>query len=152
MKKKVVLAFSALFLLAACNQEAKASSDNKAAEAKAPVAQVAQPVAKTEPAAQPAVAKIENVDWTKAIEMGKSGAMFVDVRSSAEVADGMIEGALNIPHNEVAYRLAELPKDRDLLIYCRSGKRSMMASEVLVKNGYTRVFNVVGGFLAYPGN
>ena len=47
---------------------------------------------------------------------------------------------------------ASCPKDKDLLIFCRSGKRSMAVSNLLIQNGYERVFNVVGGFMAFPKN
>ena len=82
--------------------------------------------------------------------MSKAGAMLIDVRTPAEVAEGMAPGAINIPLQEIQQRLAEFPKDKDLLIYCRSGKRSMAASNFLIENGYEKVFNVVGGFLAFP--
>lgn len=147
MNKLMAFAFAGMFLVAGCNE-------NKAAEKTPEAAPVQQaPVAKVAPAAAPvaaAPAKIENVDWAKALEMNKSGALLVDVRTPGEVAEGMVEGAVNIPLQEMTHRLAEFPKDRDLLIYCRSGKRSMAASNFLVENGYTRVFNVVGGYLAFP--
>jgi rhodanese-related sulfurtransferase len=60
------------------------------------------------------------------------------------------ESAVNIPLQEMPQRLSEFPKDKDLLIYCRSGKRSMAASKFLVENGYTRVFNIDGGIMALP--
>ncbi len=148
MKKLYAMLICAAFVAAGCEE-------NKTAEQKAPVAVAAPAKAAAAPAETPAPAavapaQIENVDWAKAIEMNKAGALFVDVRTPGEVAEGMVEGAVNIPLQEIAHRLAEFPKDRDLLIYCRSGKRSMAASNFLVDNGYTRVFNVVGGFLAYP--
>ena len=91
------------------------------------------------------------MDWQKAFEMHKAGAVLIDVRTPAEVAKGMAAAtAINIPLQEMPQRLSEFPKDKDLLIYCRSGKRSMAASKFLVENGYTRVFNVEGGILALP--
>ena len=83
--------------------------------------------------------------------MHKAGAVLIDVRTPAEVAKGMAsESAVNIPLQEMPQRLSEFPKDKDLLIYCRSGKRSMAASKFLVENGYTRVFNIDGGIMALP--
>ena len=113
--------------------------------------QQAQTVAPAEPAAPAAPqATIVNVDWNKALEMQKAGAFLVDVRTPAEVAEGMAPGAANIPLQEITQRLAEFPKDKDVVVYCRSGKRSMAASQFLIDNGYEHVFNVVGGFLAFP--
>ncbi len=56
-----------------------------------------------------------------------------------------------IPYNEIANRLNELPQDKNakILVYCRSGGMSAIASDVLVKNGYTNVFNLSGGKNAY---
>jgi rhodanese-related sulfurtransferase len=46
--------------------------------------------------------------------------------------------------------MGELAKDKDLLIYCRSGRRSDAATRILMEQGYDRVYNVLGGYLAYP--
>lgn len=144
--KMIFAALGVAMILTGCNEQ-KVEAKVEAAPAAKPA--VAAPAPAPAPAAE-APAKIENVDWAKAMEMNKAGAVFIDVRTPGEVAEGMVEGAVNIPLQEITHRLAEFPKDKDLLIYCRSGKRSMAASNFLVQNGYTRVFNVVGGFLAYP--
>lgn len=93
------------------------------------------------------------ISWEKAIEMSKSKkskAIFVDVRTPEEVAQGTVDGSLNIPLQQIQTRYNELPKDKDLLIFCRSGRRSQAASEFLTQQGYTKVYNVDGGFLAAP--
>ena len=92
------------------------------------------------------------ISWEKAFEMNKSkkGALFVDVRTPQEVAEGTIPGAVNIPLQQIQQRYAELPKDKDLLVFCRSGKRSRAASEFLTSVGYTKIYNVDGGILAAP--
>jgi len=152
MKKIYALLICAAFAVAGCEENKPAAKQESAAVAAPAKAAVEAPVQAAAPAVATAAApaQIENVDWAKAIEMNKAGALFVDVRTPGEVAEGMVEGAVNIPLQEIQHRIAEFPKDRDLLIYCRSGKRSMAASNFLIDNGYTRVFNVVGGFLAYP--
>lgn len=93
------------------------------------------------------------ISWEKAIEMSKdkkAKAIFVDVRTPKEVAQGTVTGSLNIPLQQIQNRYAELPKDKNLLVFCRSGKRSRAASEFLAQQGYTKVYNVDGGFLAAP--
>ena len=128
--------------VAACesSEEQKAQAAVKKVEAVQPAAVVEQKVA-----------TITTIDWQKALDMHKAGAVLIDVRTPAEVAKGMAAAtAINIPLQEMPQRLSEFPKDKDLLIYCRSGKRSMAASKFLVENGYTRVFNVEGGILALP--
>jgi len=154
MKKMIGLAFCTAFLVAGCNETPKQETATVEKKAPAAVAAVAPatPAQSVEaaPAAEAPKATITDIDWNKALEMSKAGAVLIDVRTPAEVAEGMAPGAINIPLQEIQQRLSEFPKDRDLLIYCRSGKRSMAASNFLIENGYDKVFNVVGGFLAFP--
>lgn len=142
MNKLLAISFCAMLLATACesSEEQKAQVAVKKVEAVQPAAVVEQKVA-----------TITTIDWQKALDMHKAGAVLIDVRTPAEVAKGMAAAtAINIPLQEMPQRLSEFPKDKDLLIYCRSGKRSMAASKFLVENGYTRVFNVEGGILALP--
>ena len=143
MNKFLAISFCAMMLATACN-----SSEEPKTQTVAQKVEVAQPAAAV---AEQNVATITTVDWNKAFEMNKAGAVLIDVRTPAEVAKGMAAAtAINIPLQEMPQRLGEFPKDKDLLIYCRSGKRSMAASKFLVEKGFTRVFNVEGGILALP--
>lgn len=155
MKKMFLMAVAAMFLMVGCNEAeaGKAETQKPVAQAVSVAPAAVQATAAPAPAAPVAEAPkatIENIDWAKALEMQKAGGYLVDVRTPGEVAEGMAPGAVNIPLQEISHRLAEFPKDKDLLIYCRSGKRSMAASQFLIENGYEKVFNVVGGFLAFP--
>ena len=141
MKKLFGLLLCSVFMLAGCN-EAKAEKK----EAPAPQPAAAAPA----PAPEAPKAQITNIDWAKALEMQQAGGVLIDVRTPGEVAEGTAPGSINIPLQEAEQRLAEFPKDKDLLIFCRSGKRSMAVSNFLIQNGYERVFNVVGGFMAFP--
>ena len=143
MNKLLAISFCAMLLTTACN-----SSEEPKPQTVAKKAEVVQPAAAV--AEQP-VATVTTIDWNKALEMSKAGAVLVDVRTPAEVEKGKASPvAINIPLQEIPQRLSEFPKDKDLLIYCRSGKRSMAASKFLVENGYTRVFNIDGGIMALP--
>ena len=143
MNKLLAFSFCAMMLATACN-----SSEEPKPQTVAKKAEVVQPAAAV--AEQPA-ATVTTIDWNKALEMSKAGAVLVDVRTPAEVEKGKASPvAINIPLQEIPQRLSEFPKDKDLLIYCRSGKRSMAASKFLVENGYTRVFNIDGGIMALP--
>ncbi|NDJ51555.1 MAG: rhodanese-like domain-containing protein [Chloroflexi bacterium] len=62
--------------------------------------------------------------------------ILVDVRTPEEVADGYIDGAINIPVDELEARLSELPDDAPVVVYCRSGNRSARAANILASNGY----------------
>lgn len=75
----------------------------------------------------------------------QKGALIVDVRSASEFAEGHYPGAVNVPVEEVERRLAEFgaDKNRTIVVYCRSGRRSGMAQQILQKNGYAHVLNGV---------
>jgi len=76
----------------------------------------------------------------------------LDVRTPEEYAAGHVPGAVNISHEQLAARLAEVPKDKDVVLYCRSGKRAGMAADVLQANGYTRLSHLEGDMLAWSAN
>ncbi|MCA9493882.1 MAG: rhodanese-like domain-containing protein [Myxococcales bacterium] len=63
------------------------------------------------------------------------GAVVVDVRSAAEFASGHVAGALNIPVDQIAARMGELPADKTVIVYCRSGARSAAAARTLTSAG-----------------
>lgn len=75
-----------------------------------------------------------------------AGALLLDVRSPGEYAQGHIEGALNLPHIELAARLSEIDanKDRPVVVYCAAGVRAEEAKQVLVNAGYKQVYNARG--------
>ena len=77
----------------------------------------------------------------KALMDSESGYIILDARTQEEYDEGHIPGAILIPEYEIADRAEkELPdKDQLILIYCRSGRRSKIAAEELVKLGYTNV-------------
>ncbi len=74
-------------------------------------------------------------------ELRQNGAVFVDVRSAAEFASGNAPGSINIPLNELPSRLVELPKGRDVVVFCASGSRSGMAKMMLKAKGFHNVHN-----------
>lgn len=75
-------------------------------------------------------------------ELKKNGAIFVDVRSAAEFANGNAPGTINIPLQELGSRLGEIPKSAPVVLCCASGTRSGMAKLMLRKNGYRKVYNI----------
>jgi rhodanese-related sulfurtransferase len=73
----------------------------------------------------------------------QGGALLLDVRSPEEFAAGHLDGALNIPVGELEQRLAEVgPKERPVVVYCRSGARSSRARSLLLAKGWQRVENL----------
>jgi len=75
--------------------------------------------------------------------------ILLDVRTQEEYAAGHIQGAKLIPVQVLAEHLAEVPKDKQVYVYCLSGKRSAMASKLLAAHGFTRIENMVGGIVAW---
>jgi phage shock protein E len=73
----------------------------------------------------------------------------LDVRTPEEYVAGHVPGAVNIPHDKLASRIAEVPKDRDVVLYCRSGRRAGLAAEVLAAGGYTRLEHLAGDMTAW---
>jgi len=94
-----------------------------------------QPAPASAPASTPAGAQAR-----KLIEQG---GWVVDVRTATEFGGGHIEGALNIPVDDLKIRLAELePKDRPVVVYCHSGARSVGAAQMLKTAGFVQVFDL----------
>lgn len=75
--------------------------------------------------------------------------LLVDIRTPAEVAQGSIPGALALPMHLIPLRLTELPKDKDLVLYCRSGARSYHACAYLLQQGLSQALNLRGGIIAW---
>lgn len=70
----------------------------------------------------------------------------LDVRTEAEYNAGSINGAVNIPLDELRRRLDEIPKDGAIQVYCQIGLRGYMASRILLQNGFSEVYNLSGGY------
>lgn len=77
--------------------------------------------------------------------------ILLDVREPWEHEEQSIAGSILIPLASVPERLQELEqyKDQEVLVHCRSGKRSATAQAILKQNGFTNVRNVEGGIIAY---
>ncbi|SMB82202.1 NADPH-dependent 2,4-dienoyl-CoA reductase, sulfur reductase [Desulfonispora thiosulfatigenes DSM 11270] len=75
-------------------------------------------------------------------------SFILDVRTKEETKEGMIKGALNIPIDELRERIEEIPKDKEIIIYCAIGLRGYLAHRILVQNGYSSK-NLSGGYTTY---
>lgn len=72
-------------------------------------------------------------------------ALILDVRDPDEFATVRVEGSLHIPFPVVGLRLADIPRDRPILVLCASGSRSAAITNQLLANGFEDVGNVAGG-------
>ncbi len=75
--------------------------------------------------------------------------LLLDVREPWEFERCHIEGAVSLPMNGIPARLAELPRDRDIVVICHHGVRSYHVARFLDHNGFTRVINLTGGVDAW---
>jgi rhodanese-related sulfurtransferase len=92
----------------------------------------------TPPAPKPGV-----VDGATAKALVASGAKVVDVRTAQEFASGHVPGAINIPYEEIGKRTAEIgPSSTQVVLYCRSGRRSAIAADALKKAGYQNLYDM----------
>ena len=83
------------------------------------------------------------LDSERAHALVADGATLLDVRTPGEYSGGHLEGAVNIPVQQLAQRLAEVPKGRPVVVYCASGARSSSAAGQLRNAGY-EAFNLGG--------
>ena len=76
----------------------------------------------------------------------KNGELVIDVRRADEFATGHIDGAINIPHTEIKKVIADYvtDKERTIVLYCRSGRRSNLALQNLHELGYKDAYNAGG--------
>ena len=82
----------------------------------------------------------------------KKGMMILDVRTNKEYERGHIPGALHVPLSDIGDKLKKLKKDKELVVYCQSGNRSIWAIKRLMGMGYKNLFNLKGGYLAWKRN
>jgi NADPH-dependent 2,4-dienoyl-CoA reductase/sulfur reductase-like enzyme/rhodanese-related sulfurtransferase len=88
-----------------------------------------------------------DVEAVAATRSGESPYL-VDVRTPEEYADGHIPGAINIPVDDLRARLGELPRDRQIAVYCQVGHRGYLATRILRQTGF-QAANVGGGYATY---
>ena len=82
--------------------------------------------------------------------VGQRGDLFLlDVRTPGEYQQARLDGARLIPIDQFAKRLAEVPKDRPVLVYCAVGSRSAQVVSYLARQGYPEIYNLYGGIYAW---
>jgi phage shock protein E len=104
-----------------------------------------------EPAPVADAPRISQADLLARMEKKDASLVVLDVRTPAEFAAGHVPGARNVSHDQLAANLAELAplRDKDVVLYCRSGRRTLLAEDVLRKAGFTKLLHLDGDFLAW---
>ena len=105
------------------------------------------PETKEEKAMKNGIPQISVKEFKQRRDAGEE-IFLLDVREPYEYQIAQIGGTL-IPQNDVPQRLGEIPRDREVVVQCRSGARSQRIAELLAQNGYTKVANLAGGILAW---
>ncbi len=105
------------------------------------------PETKEEKAMKNGVPQLSVTELKHRIDAGED-VFVLDVREPYEYQIAQIGGKL-IPQNDVPQRLAEIPRDREIVVQCRSGARSQRIAEFLMQSGYPKVVNLAGGILAW---
>ena len=99
--------------------------------------------AAAEPPAKVAGVSPGIVDGATAHKLVANGVKVVDVRTPAEFATGHVPGAINIPHDEMEKRFAEVgPPSTPVLVYCKTGRRSAIAAGVLKEKGFSTLYDM----------
>lgn len=97
------------------------------------------------------VKEIDATDLKARLDAGDEIAL-IDIRSDGEVAQGILPDATHVAMHLIPLRMHDLPKDRDVVLYCRSGARSYHACNFLNQQGVQNVVNLRGGIIAWARN
>lgn len=89
------------------------------------------------------------VTWRELAAADRAEVCLVDVRTPEEYSLGTIDGAVNIPLDDLRGRLGEIGRDSDVIVFCAVGLRGYLAQRILLGRGYRRVRNLAGGYKTY---
>jgi NADPH-dependent 2,4-dienoyl-CoA reductase/sulfur reductase-like enzyme/rhodanese-related sulfurtransferase len=89
------------------------------------------------------------IHWDEINTLNHEYSMLIDVRTPQEFVMGSIEGAVNIPLDELRTRLQEVPANKKIILFCQVGLRGYLAYRILIQNDYTNVKNLSGGYKTY---
>jgi rhodanese-related sulfurtransferase len=79
----------------------------------------------------------------------KKGIVLLDVRTDKEYEQGHVPGAVHIPYSEIGERIKKLKKDKELVVFCQNGSKSIWAIKRLMGMGYKNLSNLKGGYNAW---
>lgn len=93
--------------------------------------------------------KMKSVHWREIETIDPANDLLLDVRTAHEYNLNHIDGAINIPVDELRGRLAEVPTNKRVIVYCAVGLRGYLAYRILIQHGFANVYNLAGGFKTY---
>ncbi|MEJ1297580.1 MAG: rhodanese-like domain-containing protein [Candidatus Sedimenticola sp. (ex Thyasira tokunagai)] len=97
------------------------------------------------------VKEIDSQELSDRMSSG-DGLLLLDIRSEAEVARGVLPNSDHLPMQLIPMKIHDFPKDRDVVLYCRSGARSYHACMFLMQQGIENVINLRGGIIDWARN
>ena len=89
------------------------------------------------------------ITWRDLLATDRNSVMLLDVRTAEEFSFGSLPGAVNIPLDDLRERMQELPKDKEIIVFCAVGLRGYLAQRILRGHGYTAVRNLIGGYKTF---
>ena len=92
------------------------------------------------------IREIDSVELQQLLSAG-GGVNLLDIRSEAEVMQGVLPASRHLPMRLLPLKIGEFPADQDVILYCRSGARSAHACMYLMQQGFKNVINLRGGIL-----
>ncbi len=128
---KTLIAFATLFTFCACSQSTSQNTDGNQT---------------------PAVIELSQDKLPGMID--QDDVIVIDVRTPGEIAEGYIKGAdkfIDFNGTNFEQEVNALDKSKTYVMYCRSGGRSGQASNYMIQQGFTQVYNLTGGITAYNG-
>jgi len=93
--------------------------------------------------------RVKIIHWDEVKNLDKNSTEIIDTRTKEEFEMGHIDGAKNIPLDEIRTRFQEISKDKKIILYCAVGLRGYTASQILLQHGFTGVYNLSGGYKTY---
>ena len=141
----ILIIFISSFIVASCKITGGAGRESKVTEDTPAKEETKEEISIAE---DETIAEVASISVEEVYEIISSNQNYIilDVRTPDEFKEGHIEGAILIPVSELEGRLDELPKDKPIITYCKSGGRSGNAAEILVENSFRKVYDM-GGIL-----
>lgn len=93
--------------------------------------------------------RVKIASWREIERLNSETDLLIDVRTAEENKVATIPGSVNIPLDELRFRLDEIPDNKRIIVYCAVGMRGYLASRILMQNGFENVFNLSGGYKTY---
>lgn len=97
------------------------------------------------------IREIDSRDLKARLDAGEDIEL-LDIRSDAELMQGILPNSRHLPMHLIPLQMRDFPKDKDIILYCRSGARSYHACSFLLREGVSNVINLRGGIIDWARN